>query len=94
MEEPARDDLVRKLDRVIALLTDLPELEAAIGWDEPRLINWLRVFGDLRGSVLAGQRPEYVIYVRGLDMDGICGGEIFDAVLDIDMAIEMINEYR
>lgn len=92
MEESASDDLVRKIDRVIALLTDLPESEAAIGWDEPRIINWLKVFGDLRASVLAGKWPEDVVYVRGLDMDGICGGEIFDAVLDVDVAIGKINK--
>lgn len=83
------DDLVRKIDRVLALLTDLPA--AVIGWDESAVANWRKVFGDLRISVLAGKRPEHVIYLRGLDMCGPCCLELSDAVCDIDVAIGKIN---
>lgn len=92
MEESAGHDLVRKIDIVIALLKDLPPSHLGQHWDEPQVANWLKVFGDLRASLLAGKRPEYVCYVRGLDMCGPCCSELGDAVCEVDVAIGKINK--
>lgn len=86
--------LLQQLEHVIGLLEDLPPSEAAIGWDEPRVTNWLTVFGDLRESVLAGKRIPYACYIRGLDFDGICGGEIFDATAHIDETISLLEDWH
>lgn len=90
----AADDLVRKIDRAIAVLTDLPASDLGQSWDEREVANWLKIFNDLRASVLAGTRPESVCYVRGLDMCGPCCEEIFNAACDVDTAIRKLNGGR
>lgn len=88
------DDLVVKIDRAIAVLTETPASHLGQDWGKPQVENWLKVFGDLRTSVLAGRRPEHVTYVRGLDMCVPCCSELCNAVCDIDVAIGKINKRR
>ncbi|HWB07786.1 MAG TPA: hypothetical protein VG826_00980 [Pirellulales bacterium] len=80
MKPDLTDRLIREIDHVIALLTDLPVSEVNVGWDVPRATNWISVFTNLHNSVLSGKQPQSVCYCRGLDFDSICGGQIFDAV--------------
>lgn len=85
--------LQHQLDYVIQLLESLPPSEAAIGWDRPRIENWLKVFRDLGSSLLAGNHIKYACYVRGLDMSGITAGKIFDATLGIDETTSEMEDW-
>ena len=87
MQKEATDDLVRKIDRVTAVLTDMPAAELGHSWDERGVANWLKMFGDLRALVIAGKRPKFVGYLRGLDGCGPVCQELFKAVLDVEVAI-------
>jgi hypothetical protein len=87
MKPELTDQLVREIDNVIALLTDWPASEDRFGWDEPRVATWLKVFTDLRRSVLAGNRPKFVSYLRRLGLDGIGGGLISNAIQRVDQTM-------
>jgi hypothetical protein len=86
-----RDELLQRLDAVVDTLKNLPASEASFGWDAPRVENWSRVFTTLRGAIAAGPPlpSEYrnVTYCRGLDMDGITYGAIFDMTVQIDVTL-------
>lgn len=93
----SREELLRKVDAVIATLAVLPAAEKQIGWDDQRAQKWLKVFGRLRDALTTGKslRPEYenVIFVRGMDFDGICGGGIFDLAADVGCdLVDLIKE--
>ena len=95
MKDPKElaERLLRQLDQVIQLLEDLPPSEEAFGWDEPRVKNWLKVFRDLRSSLLAGNRIEYACYIRGLDMSEITAGIINDITVKIDGTISEMEDW-
>lgn len=86
-----RRQILADLDVALAALRNITPAEEANGWDEPRAQNWRDVFGRLRDAVRDGRplRMDYdgVVFSRGLDMDGVCSGNVFDAAVRIGRAV-------
>jgi hypothetical protein len=89
-----RQTVLSRLDAIIETLSCVPQDEIDVGWDPPRVKNWIGVFSNLREMVAQGKPllPRYknAIYVRGLNMDGIGSGRVFDMVLKLDFDLEAI----
>lgn len=95
----SREELLGKVDAAIATLTVLPAAEKQIGWDDQRARKWIKVFGRLHDALTTGKplRPEYenVIFVRGMEFDGISGGAICDLAADLGCdLVDLIEEEK
>ncbi len=91
-----REELLQRLDGVLDTLNNLPASEAAFGWDAPRVANWKRVFTELRAAIAAGPPlpDDYrnVVFARGLDMDSLTYGAIFDMTVEIDLNLQRVAD--
>ena len=89
------------LDRVVMLLERLDGLdtawhEATGGWTIDTRASWLQRFGDLRSRIETSGDIEHesTQLVRALENDGIVGGDVADAVADLQWRLERLRDQR